>query len=144
VATSSSIENLETENPELAPEVLRGIARFGLFEPVGPELALELGLSIWMRRNGADLGSLRSSMLAMRDALVQTGHLDPATEPIPLLGHSDRTDVLNLASYLCSLVKRAASSAGLEPEDISERAIGRLSGHAGFRHATGAGVIRIV
>jgi hypothetical protein len=135
VGRCSSIDNLgaekpDVDSPELAPEMLRGIVRFGLFEPVGSELALELGLSIWMRRSSSDLGSVRTAMLAMRDALVTAGDLDPGTEPVPLLGRSDRADVLMLASYLCNLVKRAASSAGFLPEDVSELAIGRLNNHA--------------
>jgi hypothetical protein len=106
------------------------LAQFRLYEPLGTELALELGLSIWMRRSGADLYSLRSSMLGIRDALVAVGKLDPVTEPIPLLGRSERTDVVNLAAYLGGLVRRSASSAGCGPEDIAEQAISYLDGGA--------------
>jgi len=130
VAGSSSIEIFEPDAPDLEPEVLRGLAQFRLYEPLGTELALELGLSIWMRRSGADLYSLRSGMLGIRDALVEVGNLDPVTEPIPLLGRSDRTDVVNLAAYLGGLVRRAASSVGCGPEDIAEQAISHLGGCA--------------
>lgn len=127
---SSSIEIFEPEAPNLEPEVLRGLAQFRLYEPMGSELALELGLSIWMRRSGADLYSLRTCMLGIRDALVEVGNLDPVTEPIPLLGHSERTDVVNLAAYLGGLVRRAASSVKCGPEDIAEQAISHLGGRA--------------
>jgi hypothetical protein len=130
VTGSSSIEIFEPEAPNLEPEVLRGLAQFRLYEPMGSELALELGLSIWMRRSGADLYSLRTCMLGIRDALVEVGNLDPVTEPIPLLGHSERTDVVNLAAYLGGLVRRAASSVKCGPEDIAEQAISHLGGRA--------------
>ncbi len=126
MAGSTSIEIFESDAPNLEPEVLRGLAQFRLYEPVGSELALELGLSIWMRRSGADLFSLRTCMLEIRDALVVVGNLDPVTEPIPLIGHSERTDVVTLAAYLGGLVRRAASSAKCGAEEIAERAISHL------------------
>jgi hypothetical protein len=108
--------------------MLRGLVQFGLVGSDGDqELLLELGLSAWMRRSGVAVGSLRTSMLDIRDALVAAGGLDPDTEPIPLLGRSDRADVLNLAAYLCVLVRRAAISAGCPPAALAERAIAALA-----------------
>ena len=135
---STSIEIFEPDAPNLEPEVLRGLAQFRLYEPMGSELALELGLSIWMRRSGADLHSLRACMPGIRDALVEVGNLDPVTEPVPLRGHSVRTHVVNMAAYLGGLVRRAASSVKCGPEDIAEQAIRYLGGQ------TTAGVIGAV
>ncbi len=44
------------------------------------------------------------------------------------LGTLPRLDVLSLASYLGTLVARAASSARCDPGEIIERSIERLSG----------------
>jgi hypothetical protein len=133
----TSIENVENGSDPVdnmrsafATEMLRGLVRFGLVgSGGGQELLLELGVSTWMRNSGAPLGSLRTSMLEVRDALIEAGELDPGTEPVPLLGRSDRADVLNLASYLCALVTRAASTAGCPPAVVAERAIGALTAH---------------
>jgi hypothetical protein len=38
--------------------------------------------------------------------------LDPATEPIPLVGRSPRSDVISLVGYISELLRRA--SAGLD------------------------------
>lgn len=103
---------------------------FDLLNRATSEIAVELGLSIWMRRAGADLVSLRASLLELRGALVEVGGLDPTTEPVPFCGVSDRADVLILASYVCGLVRRASTSTGSTPGAICERVIDRLSvGH---------------
>ena len=127
---STSRDDFRTEHPQLVPEILRGLVEFGLGEPSGSEITLELGVSIWMRRSGADLEAVRSAMIRLRGALVKAGNLDPATEPLPLLSPSDRRDVLTLVSYLCGLVGRAAVSAGCLPRDMAAcaaRAISKLA-----------------
>jgi hypothetical protein len=121
--------------------MVREFAHVGLFEPAGTELAIELGLSVWMRRYGGDLISLRSSMLALRDALVMAGRLDPATEPVPLLGRAPRADVLNLAVYLGGLAARAAASAGCGPEAISDLTARVLGDRSDPGDAAGRGVV---
>jgi hypothetical protein len=123
VRASTSRHNLRSEHPQLVPEILRGLVELGLDEPAGSEIALELGVSVWMRRSGADLESVRSAMIRLRGALVSAGDLDPASEPLPLLGRSDHRDVLTLVSYLGGLVGRAAVSAGCEPGDLVESVI---------------------
>jgi hypothetical protein len=107
--------------------VLRGLAKLGPFDPSKADLALELGLSAWMRFSGINLDDARSTMLEIRSVLLEAGDMDSRTEPIPFFGRSPRLDVLNLATYLGHLVDRAASSANSEPGLIVERTIERLA-----------------
>ncbi|MGA8723475.1 MAG: hypothetical protein WB565_00400 [Acidimicrobiales bacterium] len=74
-----------------------------------------------------DLASTRASLLRARDALVGEGGLEADSEPIPFLGRSDRHDVVNLAIFVCNLVKRASASAGCSPGEIARRASRRLA-----------------
>ena len=112
---------------DFAPTVLRGLAELGPFDPSRVDLALELGLSAWMRLGRADLDEARSTMLRLRSALLEAGSMDSRTEPVPFCGRSPRLDMLSLASYLGNLVDRAATSAQCDPEAIVERTIERLS-----------------
>jgi hypothetical protein len=126
VAGCSSIPEVEHNDVGVGTDFLGEIVRFCLYEPRCPELLVELGVSTSMRRNDSDLSSVRSALVQVRDALVEAGGLDAASEPVPMLGRSDRLDVLSLASCVCSLVKRAASSAGCSPEEIADRVCQRL------------------
>ncbi len=105
------------------PEILRGIVEFGLYDAADSDTALELGLSIWMRRAGADLGSLRTTLIQLRRAVLTVANLDRAGEPLPFVGISERRDVLSLASYLGGLIERVALSTGSRPGEIVERVI---------------------
>jgi hypothetical protein len=116
------------ENLEFAPAVLRGLAELGPFDPSQADLALELGLSAWMRFYDTDFNEARSTMLHIRSVLLEAARMDSRTEPIPFCGRSPRLDMLNLASYLGNLVDRAASSARCDAGVIVERTIERLSG----------------
>jgi hypothetical protein len=107
--------------------VLRGLAALGPFDPSKADLALELGLSAWMRFSGTNLEDARSTMMHIRSVLLEAGEMDSRTEPIPFSGQSPQLDVLNLATYLGHLVDRAASSAKSEPALIVERTIERLA-----------------
>ncbi len=109
--------------------------RYGLYEPGCPDLLVELGVSTAMRRGDAELARMRSALISTRAALVRAGDLDPSTEPVPMLGRSDRLDVLSLASCVCGLVRRAAASAGCRPQEIADRVGGLLRDGAD----TGAG-----
>ena len=40
--------------------------------------------------------------------ILEVCGLDPATEPVPLVGRTPRLDVLNLAAYVGDLLRRAA------------------------------------
>jgi hypothetical protein len=106
--------------------MLRGLSALGLPECSQPDLALELGLSAWMRFSGTDLEGARSDMLAVRAALLEAADMDVSTEPVPFTGQSPRVAVLNLASYLGDLVARAAASAECEPSHIVDQAIAIL------------------
>ncbi len=146
---STSRDDFQTEHPQLVPEILRGLVEFGLGDPSGSEITLELGVSIWMRRSGADLEAVRAAMIRLRGALVEAGELDPATEPLPLLSPSDRRDVLTLVSYLGGLVGRAASSAGCMAGEIAESVIRSMgsesdSGHPPEPRPTGATILQLV
>jgi hypothetical protein len=93
----------------------------------GGDLSLELGLSFWIARSGASLDDARSTMMAMREALVSESGIEMATEPTPLRWHDPRLDVINLALYLRGLIGRAAANARNEPIAIVERALERLA-----------------
>ncbi len=123
----TSIVDRQTDIVDVSTDFLGEIVRFGLFEPGCPKLLVELGLSTSINHCGADLGSTRASLLRARDALVREGDLETASEPIPFLGCSDRHDVVNLGIGVCSLVKRAAASAGCSPAEIAQRASRRLA-----------------
>lgn len=119
---------------------------FGLYDAPGSETALELGLSIWMRRAGADLGSLRTALIQLRRALLTAADLDRASEPLPFVGVSVRRDVLSLASYLGGLIKRVAVSTGSRPGDIVERVIQevRAEMEPSAPRPPGAAILRLV
>jgi hypothetical protein len=109
-----------------APAVLRGLSALGLPECSQPDLALELGLSAWMRFSGTDLESAQSDMLAMRTAVLEAAEMDVATEPVPFTGQTPRAAILNLAAYLGNLIARAAALTQCEPTEIVEQAIAIL------------------
>ncbi len=143
---STSRHNLRPDHPQLVPEILRGIVELGSGEPPGSEITLELGISVWMRRSGADLESVRSAMIRLRRPLLAAGNLDPETEPLPLLGLSDRRDVLTLTRYLGGLIERAAACAGCRPGDIAESVIGSMGPETEScdPRPTGAKILRLV
>lgn len=92
----------------------------------GPDLSLELGLSLWMRRTGTGLFGARSELMSLRRALLKTSTLDTATEPVPLMPGDPRTALLGLATYVHGLVLRAASAVGDDPRQVVERALTAL------------------
>jgi hypothetical protein len=87
------------------------------------DFTLELGLSVWMRRNAISDDDCRSAMLAIRGALLEVAGLDAQTEPIPLHGRSAEADVANFAAYLAELFVRAATAVECELPSV----IGRVS-----------------
>jgi hypothetical protein len=130
VVECTSILDRQSDVVDVSTDFLAEIVRFDLFEPGCPKLLVELGLSTSINHCGADLAATRASLLRARDALVGEGELDTDSEPIPLLGRSDRHDVVNLATFVCNLVKRASASAGCSPGEIARRASRRLAGSA--------------
>ncbi len=109
----------------LLQDVGRGLARLG---GEGPEsLTVTLGLSLWMRRNGAGLPELCEALLQLRLAVLDAAGVDPVSEPTPLVVRDLRTSALNLAHYLCDLLDRAAATAATSPIDVAEQAVAALS-----------------
>ena len=74
------------------------------------DLSLELGLSVWMKRNDIAYDDCRAAMLAIRASLLKVAKMDVRTEPIPLHGRSPEFDVLNFAAYLADLFVRASAA----------------------------------
>jgi hypothetical protein len=119
---------MSSTSSNFAPALLRGLSVLGLADCSESVLALEFGLSAWMRLGGVvDFETARGQMLKVRDALLEAGEMDTRSEPIPLSGRSPRLDTLHLATYLGTLVERAASCADCEPQQIVERAIEQLA-----------------
>jgi hypothetical protein len=117
---------------------------FGLYDAADSETALELGLSIWMRRAGADLGSLRTTLIQLRQALLTVADLDRASEPLPFVGVSVRRDVLSLASYLGGLLERVAVSTGTRTGEVVERVIQELRAEMEPSSPAGATILQLV
>jgi hypothetical protein len=92
--------------------LLSGLAELGPVEPFSGDLSLELGISVWLRTSGTSLISARSALLAIRQVILEVCELDPATEPIPLVGRSPRSDVINLVGYISELLRRASAATG--------------------------------
>ena len=103
-----------------------GLATFGPRPPGGPDLALELGLSAWMRRAGAGTEEAVPALWALREAVLGTGGFDRAVAPVPLTGHGPRQDTLTLASYLAGLLSRVGGVGGFDHRTVVARATDRL------------------
>ena len=80
--------------------LLSGLAELGPVEAFSGDLSLELGISVWLRTSGTSLLQARSSLLEIRGVILEVCALDSATEPVPLVGRSPRSDVINLVGYL--------------------------------------------
>ena len=91
------------------PALLGGLAQLGPVEPFSGDLSLELGISVWLRTSGTSLLQARSSLLEIRQVILEVCALDPATEPVPLVGRSPRSDVVNLVGYISELLRRASA-----------------------------------
>ncbi len=94
------------------PALLSGLAELGPVEPFSGDLSLELGISLWLRTSRMSLVAARSSLLEIRQVILEVCGLDPATEPVPLVGRSPRSDVINLVGYISELLRRASAATG--------------------------------
>ncbi len=92
--------------------LLRGLAELDPVEPFSGDLTLELGLSVWLRRSGTSVLDARTDLVALRRVVLEACGVDPAYEPVPLVGRSPRSDVLTLATYLSDLLRRVAGAKG--------------------------------
>jgi hypothetical protein len=106
--------------------LLSGLAELGPIEPFSGDLSLELGVSVWLRTSGTPLLEARSRLLHIRELIIEACDLDPATEPVPLVGRSPRNDVLNLVGYVGDLLRRAASVSGRTAQGVARLVIAAL------------------
>jgi len=111
---------------DFGPALLGGLADLGPVDLFGGDLSLELGLSVWLRRGGVSLVEARDQLFEARHAILAVCGLDPATEPVPLVGRSPRADALTLAGYVGDLLRRAAAVTGCSVEVVATRAIAAL------------------
>ena len=107
------------------------LAANGLAEPRdddvrGNQLNLELEVSVWLRRSGAELSAAPRALLALRRALLEVSALDAETEPMPIVIADTQQAVPNLCIYLRGLVGRAAASLGVDRPAIVETALAHL------------------
>ncbi len=80
-----------------------------------------------MFRTQTDVYGVLELLAALRRAVLDGAGMDPAQEPVPLVGRSPRDDVLGSVAYLGALVERAASVARCSTEELAERALERLA-----------------
>ena len=106
--------------------LLSGLAELGPVDPFSGDLSLELGVSVWLRTSGTPLLEARGRLLHIRELLIEAGGLDPATEPVPLLGRGPRSDVLNLVGYVGDLLRRASSVSGRPVHLVARSVIAEL------------------
>jgi hypothetical protein len=109
-----------------APALLSGLADLGPVEPFSGDLSLELGISLWLRTSRKSLLEARGTLLALRRTILEACRLDPATEPLPMVGRSPRADVVNLVAYLSDLLRRASNADGDSIRAVVDRVIADL------------------
>ncbi len=118
-------------NPmKLVTLVARGLAELRDEDLRGNKLNLELEVSVWLRRSGAELTTVPRALLALRRAVLEVAALDLETEPTPMVVADGQRAVANLCVYLHELITRAARSTQRSPSQIVELALGRLSAAA--------------
>jgi hypothetical protein len=110
------------------PALLGGLAELGPVEPFSGDLSLELGISVWLRTSGTSLMAARTSLLEIRQVILEVCKLDPATEPVPLVGRSPRSDVVNLVGYISELLRRASAVTGRGLGTVVEAVVSKLPG----------------
>ena len=106
--------------------LVHGLAELGPVDPFSGDLSLELGVSVWLRTSGTPLLEARGRLLFVRELIIMVGGLDPATEPVLLVGRSPRADVLNLVSYVGDLLRRAAAASGQSVPLVAARVVDEL------------------
>jgi hypothetical protein len=106
--------------------LLSGLAQLGPVDPFSGDLSLELGVSVWLRTSGTPLLEARGRLLHIRELIIEVCELDPATEPVPLIGRSLRHDVLSLVGYVGDLLRRAASASGHTVHGVARLVIAAL------------------
>jgi hypothetical protein len=120
------------------PALLSGLAELGPVEPFSGDLSLELGLSVWLRTSETSLLQARASLMEIRRVILQVCGLDAASEPVPLVGRSPRSDVLSLGAYVSDLLRRAAASSGRSVDAVVRAVVAELPAPAPEDEALGA------
>ena len=128
----------EIGTDEFAPSVLQNIDVLLPSGVSGADLACELGLSAWLRLTDTTIEDAPGHLWAGREAILEAGGMDTATEPIPMGARSPRLAVLNLVAYLGDLLDRAAARLGCDRQAVIAEALGQPVLHA--RRTTVAGL----
>lgn len=106
--------------------LLSGLAELGPVDPFSGDLSLELGVSVWLRTSGTPLHEAPGRILHVRELIIEACGLDPATEPVPLVGRAPRADILNLVAYVGDLLWRAAAASGRSVQTVARLVIAEL------------------
>jgi hypothetical protein len=77
-----------------------------------PRLTLHLLASAALAFNKLDDDQACTAVLALREAIVSAGDVNPHTEPVPLVLRDRRSALVNLLDYLDDLLERVAARAG--------------------------------
>jgi hypothetical protein len=106
--------------------LLSGLAELGPVDPFSGDLSLELGVSVWLRTSDTPLLEARGRLLFVRELIILVCGLDAATEPVPLVGRSPRSDVLSLVGYVGDLLRRAAAGSGQSVQRVVALVVAEL------------------
>lgn len=116
-------------NPiKLVTLAAKGLAELTDDDLRGSKLNLELEVSVWLRRSGAELDAVPRALLALRRTLLEVSALDAASEPVPLIIADTQLAVANLCVYLHGLIGRGAASVDHERTAFVEAALAHLAG----------------
>jgi len=85
--------------------------------------AVPFGLTAAMARSDVGPSDVVDALMVLRDAMVEAGALDAASEPVPLIVGEPAVAALSLASYLRQLLDRAAAHTGAGRDEVAERAL---------------------
>jgi hypothetical protein len=104
----------------------RGLAELKDDDLRGNQLHLELEVSLWLRRSGADLALVPRALFALRQTLLDVSGLDADSEPVPLVIQDTQQAVASLCVYLHGLIARGAASLDMERSEFIEVALAHL------------------
>ncbi|MGH9045974.1 MAG: hypothetical protein ACRDVW_01535 [Acidimicrobiales bacterium] len=114
----------------------RGLAELNDDDLRGNQLQLELEVSVWLRRSGAELSTAPRALLALRQALLEVSALEHDTEPVPIVIADTQLAVANLCVYLHGLVTRGSASLEMERGEYVDAALSHLGAAAGARRTS--------
>jgi hypothetical protein len=108
------------------PALLHGLAELGPVDLASGDLSLELGISVWLRRNQTSLEDARHLLLDIRGRVLEASGLDVTTEPLPFVGRSLKLDVVTLVAYIGDLLRRGAAALGCAPRVLAATVMAEL------------------